>query len=342
MQSPDPAAARIMTTRTTLPLLLADIGGTTTRLARAGRDGVPVDVRLESNDSHASLEDLLRSCLDTGAQTRPRVAVLAVACPVEGEELRLSNRAWRFSPAQLITALELDALEVVNDFVALAHGVPCLGRADLMPVGVWRGGAATCLSGPALVCGPGTGLGAALILPDAPRMGEAAVGISVLPSEAGHMRFGAVTTDEARLLAHLVRDLGAVAVEHVLSGPGLERMHYILSGERLSSHTLIKAATDGRRTERETCDLFLRVLGRVLGDLTLAFEARGGVYIGGGIGRALAPLMADSPLRTAFEDHPPFAERLARVPVHVITHATPGLLGAGRMGQKLLAATQNR
>lgn len=331
-----------MNTHMPLPLLLADIGGTTTRLARAGRDGMPVDVRLESNDCHASLEDLLRSCIDTSLETRPRVAVLAVACPVEGDELRLSNRAWRFSPASLISALELDALEVVNDFVALAYGVPGLGRSDLMPVGVWRGGASTCLAGPALVCGPGTGLGAALILPQTPLMGEATGDFSVLPSEAGHMRFGAVMADEARLLAHLVRDLGAVAVEHVLSGPGLERMHYILSGERFSSHSIIKAATDGRRTERETCDLFLRVLGRVLGDLALAFEARGGVYIGGGIGRALAPLMAESPLRMAFEDHPPFAERLARVPMHVIMHATPGLLGAGHIGRRVLNVAQNR
>lgn len=331
-----------MTTRMPLPLLLADIGGTTTRLARAGCDGVPVHVRIESNDRHASLEDLLRTCLDTDPEMRPRFAILAVACPVEGEDLRLSNRAWRFSPARLISALELDALEVVNDFVALAHGVPALGPTDLMPVGVWRAGGSPCLGGPALVCGPGTGLGAALIVPDAPPMSEATGGFSVLPSEAGHMRFGAVTADEARLLAHLMRDLGAVTVEHVLSGPGLERIYKSLAGEHLSTHAIIAAASEGRHKARETCNLFLRVLGRVLGDLTLAFEARGGVYIAGGIGRALAPLMAQSPLRMAFEDHPSFAERLACVPMHVITHATPGLLGAGRMGQRLLAADQNR
>ena len=331
-----------MSARTPLPLLLADIGGTTTRLARADADGAPMDVRLESNDRHASLEDLLRSYLDTAAHTRPSVAVLAVACPVEGDELRLSNRAWHFSPSRLISALELDMLEVVNDFVALAHGVPYLGKAELMRIGAVHSGDAPCLSAPALVCGPGTGLGAALILPDAPRKGETEPSFSVLPSEAGHMRFGAVTADEAKLLAHLARELGPVSVEHVLSGPGLERMHHSLSGARLSSHAIIRAARDGQHAERASCDLFLRILGRVLGDLALAFEARGGVYIAGGVGQALAPLMADSPLRTAFEDHPPFSARLARVPIHVITHATPGLLGAGRMGRKLLSASQNR
>ncbi|MGQ3675022.1 glucokinase [Xanthobacter sp. TB0139] len=308
-------------------VLLADIGGTTTRVARAGRDGALFDIRLESNDSYGHLSELLLDYLAQTGGERPRMAVLAVAAPVDGEEVRLVNRAWSFSRGQLAEELGLDRLDVENDFVALGHGIPCLKREDLLSLGAWR----TPVQGVRLVCGPGTGLGAALLAP----RGD---GYEVLASEAGHMRFGAVTTDEARLLAHMVRDLGPVAVEHVLSGPGLERLHRILSGEELSSRAIIKAAVSGQTSERESCHVFLRVLGRVLGDLALAFEARGGVYVAGGIGRALAPLMMESPLREAFEDHPPFNERLAQVPLHIITHATPGLLGVGEIGRRLLLA----
>ncbi len=306
-------------------VLIADIGGSTTRIARSGADGVPFDVRLETNDSYTSVQDLVGTYLSALSGEAPVGAVLAVAGPVDGDEVRLTNREWRFSRAGLGTALGLERVEVLNDFVAFAHAVPQLGRDDLLAVGVGRAAAGR----PRLVCGPGTGFGTALILT---REG----GHDVLPSEAGHMRFGAVTTDEARLIAHMVRDMGPVAVEHVLSGGGLVRMHRILTGERLSAHAIVKAALGGQPSEKETCALFLRVLGRVLGDLALAFEALGGVYVGGGLGRGLAPLFADSPFRAAFEDHPPYGERLAQVPVQVVTHAAPGLLGAARLGRRLL------
>lgn len=306
-------------------VLIADIGGTTTRIARSGADGVPFDVRLEANESYVSAQDLIGTYLRDISGARPAAAVLAVAGPVEGDAVRLTNRDWHISRTDLAAALGLARLEVLNDFVAAAYAVPQLGRADLMAVGVGR----AVPGRPRLVCGPGTGLGTAVLLP---RDG----GWEVLASEAGHMRFGAVTTDEARIIAHMVRDLGPVAVEHVLSGAGLVRLHRILTGEHSSSHAIVKAAADGQPREKETCAVFLRVLGRVLGDLALAFEALGGVYVGGGLGRGMAPLFAGSPFRAAFEDHPPYGERLAQVPVQVVTHVAPGLIGAAHLGRKLL------
>ncbi|QRG08309.1 ROK family protein [Xanthobacter dioxanivorans] len=306
-------------------VLLADIGGTTTRVARAGMDGVPFDVRLEANDSYGSLEDLLQTYLGSISGEAPRYAALAVAGPIDADEVRLTNRHWRFSIEALARELNFQRLEVLNDFEAFAHGLPLLTRDDLLEVGTGR----AVPGAPMLLCGPGTGLGTAFILPREE-------GYEVIPSEAGHMRLGAVTTDEARIVAHLVRDLGPVSVEHVLSGSGLVRLHRILSGEQLSSHAIIKAALDGQRQEKESCHVFLRLLGRVLGDLALAFEAKGGVFVGGGVGRAMAHLFAESPFRAAFEEHPPYTDRLALVPIHVVTHATPGLVGIGEIGRRLL------
>lgn len=306
-------------------VLLADIGGTTTRVARAGADGLPFDVRLEANDSYASLEDLLGTYLASVSGEAPSCGALAVAGPIDGDDVRLTNRNWRFSTQKLAADLSFKRLSVLNDFEAFAHGLPLLTRDDLLEVGTGRAVAGA----PMLLSGPGTGLGTALILPR-----EA--GYEVLASEAGHMRLGAVTTDEARIVAHLVRDLGPVSVEHVLSGPGLVRLHRILSGESLSSHAIIKAALDGQRQEKESCHIFLRLLGRVLGDLALAVDAKGGVYVGGGVGRAMAHLFAESPFRTAFEEHPPYHDRLAQIPIHVVMHATPGLVGIGEIGRRLL------
>lgn len=306
-------------------VLLADIGGTTTRVARAGTDGVPFDIRLEANDSYGSLEDLLRTYLASVSGEAPRYGALAVAGPIDGDDVRLTNRDWRFSTEALTRDLAFERLVVMNDFKAFAHGLPLLTREDLLEVGTGR----AVPGAPMLLCGPGTGLGTAFILPRED-------GHEVLASEAGHMRLGAVTTDEARIVAHLVRDLGPVSVEHVLSGPGLVRLHRILSGETLSSHAIIKAALDGQRQEKESCHVFLRLLGRVLGDLALAVDAKGGVFVGGGVGRAMAHLFAESPFRAAFEEHPPYSDHLALVPIHVVMHATPGLIGIGEIGRRLL------
>lgn len=308
-------------------VLLADIGGTTSRLARTRGDGVPFDIRIESNDSYASPEELLHTYIGTIAGPRPKLAALAVAGPIDGDTVRLTNRDWQLSAAGLKAAFGFEQLTLINDFAALAHGIPLLKRDDLLEVGAGR----AVPGAPMLVCGPGTGLGTALILP----RGDS---YEVLPSEAGHIRLGAVTTDEARVVAHMVRDIGAVSVEHVLSGSGLARLHRILTGETLNPQNIIKAALQGQKTEKESCHVFLRLLGRVLGDLTLAFDAKGGVYVAGGVGRAMADLFAESPFRAAFEDHPPYADRLSLVPIHVVMHATPGLWGIGEIGRRLLKA----
>ncbi len=250
--------------------------------------------------------------------------MLAVAGPVEGDEVALTNRKWSFSQRVLRKALKLTRLVVVNDFVAAAHALPTLRSTDLVSVG----GGRSELRGTMLVCGPGTGFGAATLQRQSgkPR---------AIASEAGHMRLGAATADEARVVAHLVRDAGAVTVEHLLSGQGLVRLHRVLSGEQATTRQIIEAARLGKNAARETVHAFLRLYGRIAGDLALAFDARGGVFLAGGVGRVLAPFYSSSPFRAAFEEHPPYEARLAAIPTHVIVHAAPGLLGAAAIARTI-------
>ncbi|WP_127088762.1 glucokinase [Aquabacter cavernae] len=310
-------------------ILLADIGGTTTRIARAGLDGAAFDVRVEPNDGYGSLEEMFGAYLGSLSGERPRAGVLAIAGPVDGDDVRMTNRAWSFRRPALASALGLDALAVLNDFAALAHGVRSLGRSDLIQVGVGHAKEGA----PILVCGPGTGLGTATLIPHPEKKSY-----EVLPGEGGHVRLGAVTADEARIVAHLVRELGPVSVEHVLSGPGLVRLHRILSGETATSHAIIQSALGGHARELESCHVFLRLLGRITGDYCLLVRALGGVFIAGGVGAAMAPLFAASPFRKAFEEHPPYHEHLASITVQVVVHPTPGLVGAAAVGRRLLAA----
>jgi glucokinase len=295
--------------------LVADVGGTNTRIAVGGADGM---LRGESykNDDVEDLAALMRETVLGLGEERPRLAVLAVAGPTDNEEIRLTNRPWTFSRAALRDALGLNELIVVNDFFAVAHALPALAKEELMSLGVQTASK----EGNLLACGPGTGFGVSALV----RSGTMPTAVS---SEAGHMRLGAATVDEARVIGRLARD-GAVAVEDVLSGRGLVAAHRILTGHDATTGTIIDAAKKGDAEARATVNFFMVVFGRVAGDLALAFDARAGVYIGGGLGQALAALYAGSPFEEAFRDHPPYQDRLAAIPVQVIMHPFPGLIGA--------------
>ncbi|MBS7545358.1 glucokinase [Ancylobacter oerskovii] len=310
-------------------ILVADIGGTSSRLALVGADGRPQDVRIHRNDDFAGFEALIETDLAARSTAADDVggAVLAIAGPADGEQVRLTNRDWSFAKDELRRRFGWQKLAAVNDFEALAYGVPALGPDDLVAVG----GGEAAEGAPMLVCGPGTGFGVAGLM----KIGDT---FHAVTGEGGHARLGATTTEEARLIAHMVRELGPAVVEHALSGSGLARIHRVLTGERLPPEQVIAAAFAGDADARETCNVFLRLFGRVAGDLALTFDARGGVYLAGGVSAGLLPFYEGSPFRDAFEEHPPLDPRLAATPVQVITHPTPGLVGCGQLGGRLALA----
>ncbi|MCK0198491.1 glucokinase [Ancylobacter sp. 6x-1] len=308
-------------------LIAADIGGTNSRLALVGPNGEPLDMRIHRNDAFPTIEAMIETDLALRAAVPPvRGAVLAVAGPIDGDEVRLTNRDWHFSRPALAGHFGWDHLSVLNDFEALAYGVPSVTAGDLFTVNTGR----PAPGAPVLVCGPGTGFGSAALL----NIEGRAV---VARGEGGMMRLGATNASEARLLAHLVRALGPVIVEHALSGSGLARMHHVLTGDRLAPEAVIAAAKAGEEAALETCHLFLRIFGRIAGDLALVFDARGGVFLTGGVSAGLASLIATSPFLEAFHEHPPYEDRMRAMPVHVVTASepTPGLLGAAKVASYL-------
>lgn len=304
-------------------ILVADIGATTSRFALTSSDGGLDGVRSVANREVGGLVTVLDAALES-FEFRPLSCVLAVAAPVDGDAVTMTNRDWSFSQRELRATLKLQQLTVVNDFVAVAHALPHLRDADLVAIGGGRRAEGATM----LACGPGSGFGTATLQ----RFGTRPRAIA---SEAGHMRLGAATADEARVLAHLVREQGAVGVEHVLSGPGVVRLHRVLTGETMSSEEIVATARLGKNAARDTLHFFMRLFGRIAGDLALAFDARGGVFLGGGVGRVLAPFYASSPFREAFDEHPPYEARLAGISVAAIAHPAPGLLGAAHIAASL-------
>ncbi len=308
------------------PVLLADIGATNCRFGAVGADGRPERVFKLRGDAVASAEAAITRYLDE-ASLRPRAAVLAVAGPIEGDTVTLTNRAWSFRLSEMAAHFGWTAARCVNDFEAVAWSVQRLTADDVRPLGPAMPEA----SGTRVVFGPGTGLGVAALVPSGERW-------QVIATEGGHVSFGAARHDEEPIFARLRAECGAVSAETVLSGPGLERLHRAMHGAH-EKRPAAAITADGHRGEaaaRDSVLMFVRLFGRFAGDLALMFKATGGVFIGGGVARRIGPLLDDPAFREAFEAHPPYSKLLQGIPTTLITLDEPGLLGCAAIAQEML------
>ena len=297
--------------------LLADIGGSKSRFALASSAGRPERILMIDNDTAADLEAAVARYLEeTGA--RPQTATFAVAGPIDGEEVALTNRSWRFRRGEFARRFGFSQLRVLNDFEAIAWALPCLGAADTRPLGQ----PAARRDGVKVVLGPGTGLGVAALLPADGRW-------RVVASEGGHASFGPQAADEIDVFARLRDQCGTVSAETVLSGPGLVRLARALDPQAAchASETIVASALAREPSAQAATRLFVRLLGRFAGGLALTFKALGGVYLTGGVASGLGPLLDEPQFRSAFEAHPPHAALLETIPTLLVTCEEPGLIG---------------
>jgi glucokinase len=303
-------------------VLLADIGGTYSRFALAGASGRPERIVTFANDEFSSLEAVIESYLGEFGSS-PDAAVLAVAGPVSGEDIVLTNRPWRFNLTDLAARFGLGRICAINDFEALAWALLRLEAGDMRPLG----GVRPASSGAKVVLGPGTGLGVAALVPAGERWQSVA-------SEGGHASFGPASAEEEPIFARL-RAHGYVSAESILSGPGLARLHAAMHPATvpLAPETVVAHALAGDRATAATIRVFVRLLGRFAGDVALTFKATGGVYITGGVALGLDALLDEPLFRDAFEAHPPYRKILATVPTYLLTCEQPGLIGCAALAE---------
>ena len=307
--------------------LLADIGGTNARFALQARGDGFADIEVLACRDYDRIDDAIAAYLARAAARGVptdgiRHAALAIANPVEGDVVGMTNHHWRFSIAGLRDACALQTLLVVNDFAALAQAhLHAAGRARI-------GGTDTvAVEGrPIGLVGPGTGLGVAGVVPAGGGRWIALAG------EGGHASFAPVTRAEMRILDALWEEHGHVSAERLLSGPGLEAIHRALSGERLAAADVTARALDGSCAAcRATVDAFCAILGSVAGNVALTLGATGGMYIGGGIVPRLGPLFQASAFRARFEGKGRLQGYLARIPTWLVTEPYPALRGVAAM-----------
>ena len=308
------------------PRLLADIGGTNARFALeiAPRrfEAVVVYAAADFASLRAAMQTYLASALVKAVHPSGiRHAAIAIANPVDGDTISMTNHHWSFSTAALRGELGFETLLVVNDFTALAMALPHLSAAQRVQIG----GGVELPGRPIGLIGPGTGLGVSGLIP----VGDRWV---ALASEGGHATFAPGDEIEVDILRFLWREYGHVSAERLLSGTGLEVIYRSLSGRMLGAADITRRALAGNCAEStRTVECFCAVLGTVAGNVALTLGATGGIYIGGGIVPRLGPLFEQSSFRTRFEAKGRLSGYLARIPTFLITEEYPAFLGVSAL-----------
>jgi len=303
--------------------LVADIGGTNARFALLDVDGVPVRIQVLECADYPDIESAIRDYLET-IEEQPVLAVIAIANPVTGDCITMTNHHWSFSVQALKAELGLKSLIVVNDFAALALSLPLLAGADLVQVG----GGLGVMDGPKGVIGPGTGLGVAGLVKSGSIW-------QALAGEGGHVTLAAANDFESDIISAIRNQMGHVSAERILSGSGLALLRETIGFlrnevvEPITAEEITRRAISGNDALCvEAVTVFCSMMGTMAGNLALTLGASGGIYLGGGILPQLGEFFVRSPFRSRFEDKGRFASYLASIPCYVIHAEYPALTGA--------------
>ncbi len=312
--------------------LVADIGGTNIRLAICNKDNSIEQIHTYQCANFSSLLDVIKHYITDTSLTDARInACLAIACPVDTDLISMTNLPWQFSQKQLKEQLGLKSLTLINDYTAIAMAIPLLN--DQQKVKIGQGEAAA--NKPIAVCGPGTGLGVANLIPVNGQW-------HCLSGEGGHIDFAAVDELDIQILQYLKTLKKRISYEQLLSGYGLEQIYQALifinndkesstknANKTLSAKDISTQALSGNCS---LCELalnqFCKILGSFAGNLALTMDSLGGVYIAGGIVPRFVEFFNNSDFRARFETKGRMSHLNKKTPTYVITESQPGLLGA--------------
>ena len=324
--------------------LCADIGGTHVRLALAevaSIHGGAANVTMLAVERYlASETGSFAAALDRFTAQFPSLwrsgvqsACFGVAGPVSDGRVHMTNLDWVLDEREVSRLIGGVSVRLVNDFEAAARGIDAMGEADLLCL---QQGS---VQSPAhqLVMGAGTGLGVAWRLQVDGRH-------RVFPGEGGHMRFAPASEVQDRCMPWLRRELGgSVVVEHVVSGPGLVRLHSAMAQDLgappealagLTAKDVMQRATSGQdEVAARALDEFMLAYGSAVGSVALVSMARGGVFLAGGLAARWPQCMQQGAFMRGFRLPGPYQAMLASWPVHIVLNPDLGLLGAALLAR---------
>lgn len=310
--------------------LLADLGGTNTRVGLAGPKGVHKNsVQSFRNVDFAGLDEVLASYLLAEQPGGISAVCAGVAGPVRNGAAQLTNRDWFIDPVTLRKVCGAGHVHLLNDLQAQGYALNDLPGQSVTPL---FHGAAAEDSTSRLVLGLGTGSNVAVVH-------HTAAGLFVPPAESGHASLPFADGKLADLVKHLGQVQAHRPMESALSGPGLVNIYRWLGGRADAPEAILSGHAAGSSTACEAVELFCLLLGQVAGDLALAHLPMGGLYLIGGMARAVAPVLAQTGFHHAFSAKGPYRAILEDIPISLITDDNAALLGCARYLRQIRAGS---
>ncbi|MDR3469292.1 MAG: glucokinase [Xanthobacteraceae bacterium] len=319
-------------------VILADVGGTNARFAVLTARGLGPVTTLAVHD-YPSFADAVAALAKRHPECRAiRRAFLALAGVIDGDHCALTNSAWIVERSELCSRFGWTDVRMINDFEAVAWSLPHLSRDHLHQIG----GHEPATGAPMVALGPGTGLGVAGCVPDE-------TGDFVLRSEGGHVTVPSGSVREDAVIALLRQRLGHVSAERVVSGQGLEHLYRAIRtidaqpAPDRTAPEITRAAVSGEcTTSRAALDLFCALLGEMAGNFALSFDARGGIFIAGGIARHIVDHLSRSDFRSRFDAKGRMSRYVAPIPVYLILHDNPAFVGMQALAERQVRRASER
>lgn len=302
---------------------VADVGGTNIRLARVTETGVDNIIKYQCKD-FGSIDLAIEQYFKDLPDFTFTAGCIAIACPVLGDQVVMTNHSWAFSQKALKQQLDLEQLFVINDFTAVAHSLPVLGKDQVVQIGEGTPKE----NGNIAVFGPGTGLGVE-------HLTMTTSGWQTLDGEGGHVDFAPVDETDVIVWRYLQNQFARASAEEVMSGRGLMNVYKALAenaNEPIAANEPAEVTQKALSGECHTCvralTQFCRIMGSFAGNLALNMATTGGVFIGGGIANRFAEFLQDSDFRARFEAKGQMKHYVKDIPTYLIAEPDHGLLGA--------------
>ena len=307
--------------------LVADIGGTHARFALLDGDDLLIMQHKFKCIEYPDIVNAINAYLSVVGDPIIEHAAIAIANPIDGDTVKMTNHHWTFSIEKTRRALKLKTLIFKNDLTALAMSIPKLPLHELRQLGGKPSQHISVLA----VIAPGTGLGVSGLINAGNRWVP-------LQSEGGHVSLSPGNAREIAILEHCWESYEHVSAERVISGMGYQNLYRAICSlegavpKNYSAFEISQQALIGADSIcKETLHTFCGILGSTAGNLVLTLGAFDGIYIGGGIVPSLGCYFDDSTFRARFEAKGRFRDRLSQVPVYIIQSENPVLQGIGQV-----------
>ncbi|AJY44798.1 glucokinase [Martelella endophytica] len=306
------------------PILIGDIGGTNARFSLlVDAYAEPREFPIVHTADFPTIDAAIQAGVMDKTALQPRSAILAVAGPIRGDEIPLTNCDWVVKPKDMIRALGLEDVVIINDFEAQALAIANMPDQFREPLG----NRPDTMIASRVVLGPGTGLGVAGLVHAEERW-------IPVPGEGGHIDLGPRSERDYQVFPHIKTIEGRIAGEQILCGRGMVNLYNAIcaadgiEAKPYEPKHVSQYGLDGSDPQAvETLSLFSTYLGRLAGDMAMIFMARGGVYLAGGISQKILPALKQPEFRAAFEDKAPHTGLMKTIPTYVVTHPLAALAG---------------